>query len=117
VLWKLPVYSTVSNLLTNPVYAGAYVFGRSGSRMIIENGRKRIVRGHCKGRSDWAVLLVDHHEGYLSWADFERNQRLIADNANGKGMMVRGPVRKARRPAALRPLRPPTACQLRWRQG
>ncbi|MGX5851856.1 helix-turn-helix domain-containing protein, partial [Mesorhizobium sp. PL10] len=44
--------------------------------------------------SDWAVLLVDHHEGFLSWADFERNQRLIADNANGKGMMVRGPVRK-----------------------
>jgi excisionase family DNA binding protein len=39
-------------------------------------------------------LLVDHHEGYLSWADYERNQRLIADNANGKGMMVRGAVRK-----------------------
>src|ERR1700693_5303873 len=94
VLWKLPVYTTVSNLLTNPVYAGAYAFGRTGSRMIIENGRKRIVRGRRKDRSDWAVLLVDHHEGYLSWADFERNQRLIADNANGKGMMVRGAVRK-----------------------
>jgi DNA invertase Pin-like site-specific DNA recombinase len=93
-LWKLPVYTTVSNLLTNPVYAGAYAFGRTGSRTIIENGRKRIVRGRRKDRSDWAVLLVDHHEGYLSWADFERNQRLIADNANGKGMMVRGPVRK-----------------------
>ncbi|RUX51743.1 recombinase family protein [Mesorhizobium sp. M4A.F.Ca.ET.050.02.1.1] len=94
VLWKPPVYTTVSNLLTNPVYAGAYAFGRTGSRTIIENGRKRIVRGRRKARSDWAVLLVDHHEGYLSWADFERNQRLIADNANGKGMMVRGPVRK-----------------------
>ena len=93
-LWKLPVYTTVSNLLTNPVYAGAYAFGRTGSRMTIENGRKRIVRGRRKDRSDWAVLLVEHHEGYLSWADFERNQRLIADNANGKGMMVRGPVRK-----------------------
>ncbi len=93
-LWKLPVYTTVSNLLTNPVYAGAYAFGRTGSRMIIENGRKRIVRGRRKNRSDWAVLLVDHHEGYLSWADYERNQRLIADNANGKGMMVRGAVRK-----------------------
>lgn len=92
--WKLPVYSTVDNLLTNPVYAGAYVFGRTGSRMTIENGRKRILRGYRKDRSDWAVLLVDHHEGYLSWADFERNQRLIADNANGKGMMVRGAVRK-----------------------
>ena len=94
VLWKLPVYTTVSNLLTNPVYAGAYAFGRTGSRMTIENGRKRIVRGRRKDRSEWAILLVDHHKGYLSWADFERNQRLIADNANGKGMMVRGPVRK-----------------------
>ena len=92
--WKPPVYATVNNLLTNPVYAGAYVFGRTGSRMTIENGRKRILRGYRKDRSDWAVLLVDHHEGYLSWADYERNQRLIADNANGKGMMVRGAVRK-----------------------
>jgi DNA invertase Pin-like site-specific DNA recombinase len=93
-LWKLPVYATVNNLLTNPVYAGAYAFGRTGSRVTIENGRKRILRGYRKDRSDWAVLLVDHHEGYLSWPDYERNQRLIADNANGKGMMVRGAVRK-----------------------
>ncbi|MGB8436312.1 MAG: recombinase family protein, partial [Burkholderiales bacterium] len=93
-LWKLPVYTTVSNLLTNPVYAGAYAFGRTGSRVMIENGRKRVVRGYRKDRADWAVLLVDHHEGYLSWPEYERNQRLIADNANGKGMMVRGAVRK-----------------------
>ena len=93
-LWKLPVYATVNNLLTNPVYAGAYAFGRTGSRVTIENGRKRILRGFRKKRSEWEVLLVDHHEGYLSWPDYERNQRLIADNANGKGMMVRGAVRK-----------------------
>src|ERR1700731_68147 len=93
-LWKLPVYATVNNILTNPVYAGAYAFGRTGSRITIENGRKRILRGYRKDRSDWAVLLVDHHEGYLSWPDYERNERLIADNANGKGMMVRGAVRK-----------------------
>jgi excisionase family DNA binding protein len=93
-LWKLPVYATVNNLLTNPVYAGAYAFGRTGSRTIIADGRKRVLRGQRKIRSDWAVLLVDHHEGYLPWAEYERNQRLIADNANGKGMMVRGAVRK-----------------------
>jgi len=39
-------------------------------------------------------LIPDHHEGYLSWADFERNQRLIADNATSKGMMPRGALRK-----------------------
>ena len=92
--WKLPVYTTVNNLLTNPVYAGAYAFGRTGSRTTIKDGRKRVLRGHRKNRSDWAVLLVDHHQGYLPWVEYERNQRLIADNANGKGMLVRGTVRK-----------------------
>ena len=94
ILWKLPVYATVNNILTNPVYAGAYAFGRTGSRTMIENGRKRVLRGFRKGRSDWEVLLIDHREGYLSWAEYERNQQLIADNANSKGMMVRGAVRK-----------------------
>ncbi|MER8760416.1 recombinase family protein [Mesorhizobium sp. M0976] len=71
IVWKLPVYNTVHHILTNPIYAGAYAFGRTGSRITIESGRKRIVRGLRKERSDWEVLLIDHHEGYLSWADFE----------------------------------------------
>lgn len=94
IVWKPPVYNTVHHILTNPIYAGAYVFGRTGSRVSLENGRKRVVRGFKKERSSWEVLIVEHHEGYLSWAEFERNQRLIADNATGKGMMVRGAVRR-----------------------
>ena len=92
--WKLPVYNTIHHILTNPIYAGAYVFGRTGSRITIEDGRKRIVRGFRKERGDWEVLILDHHEGYISWAEFERNQRLIADNANGKSFMSRGSVRR-----------------------
>ncbi len=92
--WKLPVYNTVHHILTNPIYAGAYAFGRTGSRVTLENGRKRIVRGFRKEQSEWDVLLTEHHEGYLSWADYERNQRLIADNATGKGMMARGALRR-----------------------
>jgi excisionase family DNA binding protein len=94
VVWKLPVYNTIHHILTNPIYAGAYAFGRTCSRVTIADGRKRIVRGHKLSRDEWEVLLTDHHEGYLSWADFERNQRLIADNANSKGLMVRGSVRR-----------------------
>ena len=41
----------------------------------------------------WEVLIRDHHEGYISWAEFERNQQLIADNANGKRFMSRGAIR------------------------
>ena len=92
--WKLPVYNTVHHMLTNPVYAGAYVFGRTGSRTTIEQGRKRIVRGFRKERAAWEVLIVDHHEGYIAWPDFERNQRLISDNANGKSFLSRGSVRR-----------------------
>jgi DNA invertase Pin-like site-specific DNA recombinase len=92
--WKPPVYNTILHLLTNPIYAGAYAFGRTASRVSIEGGRKKIVRGFRKERKDWEVLIQDHHEGYLNWADYERNLGLIADNANGKNPMSRGAVRR-----------------------
>ncbi|HET9644646.1 MAG TPA: recombinase family protein [Gallionella sp.] len=94
IAWKLPVYNTILRILTNPVYAGAYAFGRTGSRVTVAEGRKRTVRGFRRPREEWEVLLLDHHEGYVSWAEFERNQRLIADNANAKGLMARGSVRR-----------------------
>jgi hypothetical protein len=50
--WKLPVYHTLHHILTNPVYAGAYVFGRRTARVAIEDGRKRIVRGLRRDPSD-----------------------------------------------------------------
>ena len=43
---------------------------------------------------DWEVLIHDHHAGYITWAEFERNQHLIADNANGKSYMGRGSIRR-----------------------
>ena len=93
-VWKLPVYNSVYHILTNPVYAGAYVFGRTRSRTWLDNGRKRVVRGIRREREDWDVLIHDHHQGYISWADYERNQQLIADNANRHGAAARGPIRK-----------------------
>ena len=94
IVWKSPVYDTIRHLLTNPVYAGAYAFGRTGSRVTVRDGRKRVARGYRRVQAEWEVLLPDHHEGYISWEQFERNQRLIADNANSKGPMARGSVRR-----------------------
>jgi DNA invertase Pin-like site-specific DNA recombinase len=92
--WKIPVYHTLHHILTNPIYAGAYAFGRRGTRVAIEDGRKRIVRGLRRDPSSWDVLIKDHHEGYISWEEYERNQRLIGDNANGKSYLGRGSVRR-----------------------
>jgi len=92
--WKAPGYHTLHHMLTNPVYAGAYAFGRRGMRITIEGGRKRVVRSLNRDPKDWHVLLKEHHDGYISWRQFEGNQRLIADNANGKSYMGRGSIRR-----------------------
>jgi excisionase family DNA binding protein len=93
VQWRPPRYHMVHRLLTNPIYAGAYVFGRTGSRVRLEGGRKVIVRGFVRRREEWEVLIRDHHDGYISWEEYDRNQKIIAGNANMKGTMVAGSVR------------------------
>src|SRR5271166_2560511 len=95
IVWRLPLYNTVHNILTNPVYAGAYAFGRTTSKVSVEGGRKRVRRGVRRSLAEWDVLLKDQHEGYISWAEFERNQRVIANNATGKGSaLARGAARQ-----------------------
>jgi excisionase family DNA binding protein len=94
VLWRLPVYNTVLKILTNPVYAGAYAFGRTETRVRIEAGRKRVVRGHRRAQENWQVLIQEHHEGYIDWHTYEHNQRVIADNTNMRGGMARGALRR-----------------------
>jgi DNA invertase Pin-like site-specific DNA recombinase len=95
IIWRLPAYNIAHNILTNPIYAGAYAFGRTTSRVFVENGRKRVRRGVHRPMAEWDVLIKDHHEAYISWDEFERNQSVIANNATGKGSAtVKGAVRR-----------------------
>lgn len=90
-IWKVPVSAgPVRQILTNPIHAGAYVYGRRRQETVIENGRKRVREGIMQhDPRDWKVLLRDHHEGYITWQRFCRNQELIAENMT----TVRGAVR------------------------
>jgi DNA invertase Pin-like site-specific DNA recombinase len=76
--WMLPTYSGLLNMLANPVYAGTYAYGRNGREIKLEDGRRRVRNGVRLPREKWRVLLHDRHEGYIDWAEFERNQRVIA---------------------------------------
>lgn len=96
VKWRLPVYSSIHKILCNPIYAGAYAFGRTGTRTRVVDGRAHRTRGHRREREEWIVLLREHHEGYIDWDTYERNRRLITDNAQMKGVMVRGAAREGR---------------------
>lgn len=96
VLWRLPIYNTILKFLQNPIYAGAYAFGRTMTRSQVTEGILRKTRGHKRAVDEWIVLLPDHHEGYIPWERYERNQKIIADNAQMKGLMVKGAPRHGR---------------------
>jgi excisionase family DNA binding protein len=81
----LPIrYRNVISVLKNPFYAGAYAYGKSEQRTALVDGRLRKTYGHGKPLEACEVLLKDHHEGYIDWAEFERNQRQLAANAYGR---------------------------------
>jgi len=82
--WTPIRYRNVISVLKNPFYAGAYAYGKSEHRTAIVDGRLRKTYGHGKPLEACEVLLKDHHEGYIDWAEFERNQRQLAANAYGR---------------------------------
>jgi DNA invertase Pin-like site-specific DNA recombinase len=96
IAWQSPAYHTVIKMLQHPMYAGAYVFGRTSQRTHVVDGRARKTIGHRKPMQAWNVLLREHHPGYLSWEQFEENQKMIAENAHMQKRMVRKSARGGR---------------------
>lgn len=82
--WSPIRYRNVISILKNPFYAGAYVYGKSEKSTALIDGRVRKSYGHGKPFGQWEVMLKEHHEGYIDWAEYERNQRQLAVNAYGK---------------------------------
>lgn len=91
--WRAPVYHTILQVLVNPVFAGAYAFGKTESRTSVVNGRAKKTVGHRKPIEEWGVLIKDHHPGYITWDQFERNQKALSEN----NFMRSGSNRKAGR--------------------
>jgi DNA invertase Pin-like site-specific DNA recombinase len=94
VVWKLPVYNAVHHILTNPIYAGAYAFGRTRTQTTVVAGQARKRHGVAVPRDQWTVLLQDHHDGYITWREYEAIQHQIAENAYMEGQMTRGAPRE-----------------------
>ena len=95
-IWKAPAYHSVMQILHNPLYAGAYAFGRRAQRTRVVDGRARKFSGFNKPREEWNVLLRDNHPGYISWQDYEKNQKLLLENAHMKKNCARKSARGGR---------------------
>lgn len=87
VVWRLPVYARLYTILTNPVYAGVFVYGRRTTRTKVVEGRARKVSRFIKTPEQCDVFIPNHHQGYIAWEEFQENQVRIRDNAAMQGRM------------------------------
>jgi DNA invertase Pin-like site-specific DNA recombinase len=94
--WAQASHSRIIQVLHNPRYAGAFVYGRVRTRLL-PNGKHSTIK---VPQSDWQFVIPGINAGYISWEQFEVNQKRLAENAMGfGGMRNAGPAREG--PALL----------------
>lgn len=92
--WVKPTYTAVHHILTNPVYAGAYTYGKSRYERYLDSEGRLRKRVRRLPRSQWAVLIPDHHPGFINWETYEMNQERISQNTRPRPHEAAGVVRE-----------------------
>jgi DNA invertase Pin-like site-specific DNA recombinase len=94
-LWGRLSSGRVLAMLHNPCYAGAYVYGRTRTRTQLLPGEAPRMKGRTRQIrcEDWPIILLDAHLSYLSWTQFQYNQRQLEDNRTWHPENHRGAVR------------------------
>jgi DNA invertase Pin-like site-specific DNA recombinase len=80
-VWKIPSQSLVRDILCNPFYAGAYVWGRRPVTTLLVEGRLEKRQSAMRRAEQCRVFIRDHHVGYIDWATYEENQRMTQRNS------------------------------------
>jgi len=80
ITWAPATYPAVHDLLTNPAYAGAFVFGRTRAWKRVDASGRVLSGVRELPREQWAVLIPDHHPGYVSWETYEANTAKLRAN-------------------------------------
>lgn len=94
--WAVPSHSRVLQVLRNPRYAGAFVYGRTRARPQ-PSGRVNVKRLPV---SEWQFVFPQSHLGYITWDQYLANQQKLTDNSMAFGKQrSSGPVREG--PALL----------------
>ena len=78
--WAAATYPAVHDFLTNPCYAGAFVFGRNRTEKRLDAAGRVIARTVALPRDQWAVLIPEHHPGFIDWATYEANTAQLRAN-------------------------------------
>jgi DNA invertase Pin-like site-specific DNA recombinase len=92
--WVTPTYTAIHSILTNPVYAGAYTYGKTRCEHFVDE--QGIIKKRIRHLpiTEWAVLLPEHHPGFINWETFEANQVRIDQNIHPKPNQAGGAIRE-----------------------
>ena len=80
-VWLPLRHHRVLQVLHNPRYAGAFVYGRRRER----RGPDGRTRTTVQPRESWTVLIPDAHPGYINWERYEQNLKRLAECAQTRG--------------------------------
>jgi DNA invertase Pin-like site-specific DNA recombinase len=80
-VWKIPSQSLVADILRNPFYAGAYVWGRRPMETLLVDGRLKKRQAANRRPEECRVFIAGHHVGYIDWATYEENRRMTSRNS------------------------------------
>ena len=92
--WVDPSYTAIYHMLTNPVYAGVYVYGKTHRRITLDATGRRKRQTRKLPPSEWSVFIPDHHTGYIDWATYEANRSRIVANTHPQPHQSGGAVRE-----------------------
>src|SRR5215469_16681367 len=92
--WVVPTYTAIHAVLTNPVYAGAYTYGKFHREQYVDDQGRLRQRTRLLPMAEWPVLLREHHRGYIDWASFQANQTRIDSNVHPEPHHAGGAVRE-----------------------
>jgi DNA invertase Pin-like site-specific DNA recombinase len=94
VRWVTPTYTKIHQVLTNPFYAGVYVYGRTQQTCYLDESGRLRRRIKLRPRAEWPVHIRDHHVGYIDWETFEANQKRLGQNIRPQPHHSGGAVRE-----------------------
>jgi DNA invertase Pin-like site-specific DNA recombinase len=77
--WRRPNYATIHRMIENPIYGGAYAYGKTAVAAGYD-GTAVSVKIRRKARSDWLALMPNAHEGYVSWEKAETIRKMVSSN-------------------------------------
>jgi len=79
IVWELPQRYVLHNLLSHPIYAGVYARGRTETYVDYSDGRLVKRSKRVSSPDEWKVCIRDHHEAYISWDQYLKNQLKLAE--------------------------------------